>query len=688
MRSAKALNLIPSGIEPVDKLLGGLESGHTYLAHGDASGKSLFGIKFLIEGLKRGEKAALVIRTSHEDAVRRFARLGYDCLNDLHEGKLIILESSDDLLSPFRQLPKLASGRRELERALRASRPGRITFDPVTDLPADDKDDLEREVREFTRWAASFAATVLLVANDAGQRSLVVKRLAAVVNESFRFDVAESEEQATRMLVFEKSPAIPRQPIEVDPTRGIFLLERSSSPVCRPAPKGPSAMAPAGDEGGAGAIRENVDAVRWQDAARFSAERPDVREAREPGRDHFTGDEYILELDDVGLGGPLLPPVPASPRTDTAASAPAADFAVIADLNDFLDGVDAAITAIQLPPLPAADLYGIADRDITRRATDTATRAESAVNWQHSASLSVTTGEQGINPKDFTIVIIDEEALSRQQIVRALGPYRLEVVEEIVTGIARIMSSNPDLVILDIDMPIVDGFKLLAQLRACLSAPIIMLSKSHVRAGDRVYALELGADYFLTKPFSQQELKQKARQLIARYRGIDSWIRIPTGIARKIETAARPAAVGEIVNFYPERRANFNRALSRSKADQLEPYERFIEQVEENVRMAVEKSQPFSIVGCCLEASAKNADREAVQVFKCVSPLLRKSDLISINPQNDLVVLLHETSTKGARAFIRRLRERVSAGLHQDLTVWTRSFPTLEEGKESHNAGA
>ena len=109
---AKALNLITSGIEPVDKLLGGLESGHTYLAHGDASGKSLFGIKFLVEGLKRGEKAALVIRTSHEDAVRRFARLGYDCLNDVHEGRLLILESSGDFLSPSLQIPVLASGRR------------------------------------------------------------------------------------------------------------------------------------------------------------------------------------------------------------------------------------------------------------------------------------------------------------------------------------------------------------------------------------------------------------------------------------------------------------------------------------------------------------------------------------------------------------------------------------------------
>src|SRR5262245_42162311 len=42
---------IRSGVDPVDTLLGGLERGHVYLTHGDASGKSLFGVEFLIEGL-------------------------------------------------------------------------------------------------------------------------------------------------------------------------------------------------------------------------------------------------------------------------------------------------------------------------------------------------------------------------------------------------------------------------------------------------------------------------------------------------------------------------------------------------------------------------------------------------------------------------------------------------------------
>ena len=86
-----------SGIEPVDELMGGLNQGELYLVHGEASGKSLFGFKFLIEGLKKGENGALVIRYSPEDAVRRFARLGYDCLEDVYSGRLVILEYSDDI---------------------------------------------------------------------------------------------------------------------------------------------------------------------------------------------------------------------------------------------------------------------------------------------------------------------------------------------------------------------------------------------------------------------------------------------------------------------------------------------------------------------------------------------------------------------------------------------------------------
>src|SRR5262245_19077913 len=149
---ANAPNLIASGIEPVDKLMGGLDSGQLYLVHGEASGKSLFGIKFLIEGLKRGENGALVIRYSPEDAVRRFARLGYDCLEDVYSGRLVILEYSDDIIQQISRLRELTPVLRELEWLLGETRPKRLVFDPFANLVVGEGH-IESRVGEFTDWA-------------------------------------------------------------------------------------------------------------------------------------------------------------------------------------------------------------------------------------------------------------------------------------------------------------------------------------------------------------------------------------------------------------------------------------------------------------------------------------------------------------------------------------------------------
>ncbi len=220
-----AQNIIPSGIEPVDKLMGGLESGQLYLVHGESAGKSLFGIKFLIEGLKRGENGALVIRYSPEDAVRRFARLGYDCLEDVYSGRLVILEYSDDVIQQISRLRELAPVLRELEWLLGETRPHRLVIDPVTTLVASDEGNLQSRALEFADWSRSFGATVALVAS--GDDHEIVRSFTPLVAEVFRFEVRDIDDRATRFMVFEKSPVISDQPIEVDPSRGVFMLARA-----------------------------------------------------------------------------------------------------------------------------------------------------------------------------------------------------------------------------------------------------------------------------------------------------------------------------------------------------------------------------------------------------------------------------------------------------------------------------
>jgi KaiC/GvpD/RAD55 family RecA-like ATPase len=215
---------IISGIEPVDELMGGLDQGQLYLVHGESVGKSLFGIKFLIEGLKQGENAALVIRYSPEDAVRRFAHLGYDCLEDVYSGRLVILEYSDDIIQKIGKLRELTPVLRELEWLLGETRPVRLIFDPLSSVLAGAEGNLDAHVREFAEWARSFGATVILVANESDHD--IINGFEPLVAESFRFDLREVGDRAARFIAFEKSLVIPDQAIEVDPTRGVFLLGR------------------------------------------------------------------------------------------------------------------------------------------------------------------------------------------------------------------------------------------------------------------------------------------------------------------------------------------------------------------------------------------------------------------------------------------------------------------------------
>ena len=214
---------IPSGVEPVDKLLGGLERGHLYLAHGDASGKSLFGIEFLIEGLKRGQSGVFITSHSREDAVRRFARLGYDCLEDIQSGALLLFRYSYDIVDQVLQLHHLEPLLRELGPTLDESPPERIVFDSVNNLLAcANQDDVTARADELAAWVRSFGATVVLVAN--GESCGVIESLMRSVRESFRFDVKKISDRLVRFIAFEKS-GIPAQAVRVDPSRGISLLE-------------------------------------------------------------------------------------------------------------------------------------------------------------------------------------------------------------------------------------------------------------------------------------------------------------------------------------------------------------------------------------------------------------------------------------------------------------------------------
>jgi hypothetical protein len=109
------------------------------------------------------------------------------------------------------------------------------------------------------------------------------------------------------------------------------------------------------------------------------------------------------------------------------------------------------------------------------------------------------------------------------------------------------------------------------------------------------------------------------------------------------------------------------------------PYSMFAGEVEKRVKSALTESAEFSIVGCRIQEITADGGKPGLRLLEIVRELARDGDVISTNPLSDMVILLDDAGSAGARAFVGRLRSRVLEELHQEPAIWTRSFPELEE---------
>jgi two-component system KDP operon response regulator KdpE len=110
------------------------------------------------------------------------------------------------------------------------------------------------------------------------------------------------------------------------------------------------------------------------------------------------------------------------------------------------------------------------------------------------------------------ILIVDDEPAIRRFLNSALAAHGYAVVQAETgrDGIAAVHRDKPDLVIVDLGLPDIDGQQLIQQLRAFSKVPIIVLSVRDDEAG-KVHALDNGADDYVTKPFGVDELLARVR---------------------------------------------------------------------------------------------------------------------------------------------------------------------------------
>jgi two-component system KDP operon response regulator KdpE len=110
------------------------------------------------------------------------------------------------------------------------------------------------------------------------------------------------------------------------------------------------------------------------------------------------------------------------------------------------------------------------------------------------------------------ILVVDDEPQIRRFLRAGLTTQGYELIEAVngEEALARTAAEHPDLVILDLGLPDTDGNDVIASLREWTAVPIIVLSVRSAE-GDKIKALDAGADDFLTKPFSVGELLARIR---------------------------------------------------------------------------------------------------------------------------------------------------------------------------------
>jgi two-component system response regulator MprA len=174
------------------------------------------------------------------------------------------------------------------------------------------------------------------------------------------------------------------------------------------------------------------------------------------------------------------------------------------------------------------------------------------------------------------ILLVDDDASIRRMLERTLSAegYEVAAVADGGTALAAVERSMPDVLVVDVAMPGLDGLAVTRRLRAKgLGVPILLLTARDALE-ERVAGLDAGADDYLVKPFETQELIARLRALLRRNRPpeaqlafADLSLEVQTGTARRggrdIELTRREAELLELLLRHPRGVVTREHALER-----------------------------------------------------------------------------------------------------------------------------
>jgi two-component system KDP operon response regulator KdpE len=151
----------------------------------------------------------------------------------------------------------------------------------------------------------------------------------------------------------------------------------------------------------------------------------------------------------------------------------------------------------------------------------------------------------------FVLVVDDDPAMRRTLSINLRArDYEVETAGDGRSALQVVDERMPDVVLLDLGLPDLDGIAVLTQLRSFSQVPVIVVS-ARTESDDKVEALDLGADDFITKPFSIEELLARVRATSRRVGREEPDLVVEVGDLRLDLTDSRATRDGEEIHLTP-----------------------------------------------------------------------------------------------------------------------------------------